>query len=122
LQMTVFGRKLTAEPDVFSNASPWHRVGPHAPPFFVVHGTSDTLALVEEARGFVERLREASKEPVIYAELPGTQHAFDHFLSIRTLYVVRAIARFGDWAHQRFNAARPSQPQDQALRSPTSPG
>lgn len=120
LQFTVFGRRLSKERDVFENASPWFRVNPDAPPFLVIHGANDTLALVEEARGFVQRLREVSREPVIYVELPGTQHAFDHFLSIRTLYAVRAISRFGDWAYQRFNAARREPHSDQELRSPTS--
>jgi acetyl esterase/lipase len=121
LQFTVFGRRLKTERDVFEKASPWFRIGPHAPPFLVIHGANDTLALVEEARAFVERLSEESREPVIYVELPGTQHAFDHFLSIRSLYAVRAIARFGEWAYARLkNGARPAPPTDQALRSPTS--
>ena len=87
---------------MFEKGSPWHRVGEHAPPFFVIHGAMDTLALVDEARAFVERLRRTSREPVAYAELPRAQHAFDQFLSIRTIYTVRAIARFGDWAFKRW--------------------
>ncbi|HJP66526.1 MAG TPA: hypothetical protein VKA30_09520, partial [Actinomycetota bacterium] len=54
------------------------------------------------ARSFVERLREVSRDPVAYAELPGTQHAFDVFPSIRTAHVVRAIERFADWVHSRY--------------------
>jgi hypothetical protein len=38
---------------------------------------------------------------VAYAELPGTQHAFDVFPSIRTAHVIRAIERFLDWVHSR---------------------
>lgn len=106
---------------VFEKGSPWLRAHAEAPPFFVIHGTMDTLALVEEARAFVARLRGISKEPVIYAELPGAQHAFDTFLSIRALYTVRAISRFADWACARAKSgARNAQPQDQVLRSPTS--
>jgi acetyl esterase/lipase len=108
----------------FEQASPWHRVGPHAPPFLVIHGAMDTLAPVEEARAFAGRLREESREPVVYAELPRTQHAFDQFVSIRTLYAVRAVARFGAWAHARWLAtrdARPGQPSGRAARSPTLP-
>lgn len=30
---------------------------PDAPPFFLAHGDQDTVVLVEDARGFVERLR-----------------------------------------------------------------
>jgi acetyl esterase/lipase len=124
-EVLVARTRASRTPNLFSNASPWHRVGDHAPPFFVIHGAMDTLAIVEEARGFVARLKEASQQPVIYAELPRAQHAFDQFLSIRTLNAVRGIARFGRWAYERSTGsvsdARPDRPSDQDSRSPTSP-
>ena len=64
-------------------SSPLAYVRPDAPPFFVAHGDQDTLVPVEDARRFVERLRRISSNPVVYAELPGAQHAFDLFHSIR---------------------------------------
>lgn len=119
LERAVMERKTGRE--AFERASPLLRVNADAPPFFVIHGDHDLLALVYEARGFVERLRAVSKQPVVYAELPGTQHAFDHFLSIRALYAVRAIARFGEWAFERFTSGVGRAPsEDQASRSPTS--
>ena len=107
----------TRDPDAFAAASPLARLStPHErnpdtsfpahngyadsvdqgglPPFFVVHGRNDTLVPVEEARLLVKRLREQSDQPVIYLELPGTQHAFDVFPSIRSDHVVRAVGRF----------------------------
>jgi acetyl esterase/lipase len=123
LELLVVRKRLKTHRGIFEQGSPWHRVGEHAPPFFVIHGAMDTLALVEEARGFVKRLRETSREPVIYAELPRTQHAFDQFLSIRTLHAVRAIARFADWAYERWrtsDGARPEAPSDRAVPDPTS--
>jgi acetyl esterase/lipase len=83
----------------------------------------DTLALPQEARAFAERLREASNEKVIYAELPRAQHAFDTFLSIRTVAAVRAIARFAEWAYESWRStsgARPERPGDRASPGPTS--
>jgi acetyl esterase/lipase len=89
----------------------------------VIHGTADTLAPVEEARAFVARLKERSQEPVAYAELPGAPHAFDVFTSIRTVHTMRAVARFAEWAYQRFTEARSggpaSAPTDRAPRDPT---
>jgi len=123
VERLIVGEKLKAGRPVFEKGSPWHRVGPDAPPFFVIHGAMDTLALVDEARAFVDRLRRASREPVAYAELPHAQHAFDQFLSIRTVYTVRAIARFGEWAFARSKVsrgARPEPPRAQALPGPTS--
>ncbi len=65
--------------DAFDRASPMSRVNEGAPPFFVIHGSRDTLVPAEDARLFVELLRAVSKEPVAYAELPGAQHAFEVF-------------------------------------------
>jgi acetyl esterase/lipase len=78
----------------FERASPLLRVNPDAPPFFVIHGHRDSLVEVAQARLFVDALRQVSSRTVGYAELPGTQHAFDVFPSIRSAHVVRAVDRF----------------------------
>jgi dipeptidyl aminopeptidase/acylaminoacyl peptidase len=60
----------------------------------VIHGSHDSLVFVEEARLFVEALREKSRAPVLYLELPGAQHAFDTFHSVRSAAVVHAVSGF----------------------------
>ncbi|QWZ09532.1 alpha/beta hydrolase [Nocardioides panacis] len=90
----------------FERASPLLRVNADAPPFFVVHGRSDSLVDVDQARTFVAALREVSHQPVAYAELPGTQHAFDVFPSIRSAAVVRGVDRFLRFSHDAWVAAR----------------
>lgn len=89
------------------DASPLTHVRRDAPPFFVIHGRNDTLVPVEEARLFVERLRAASDAPVAYLELPGTQHAFDVFPSIRSAHVVRAVERFVETLRRHSAGAVP---------------
>jgi acetyl esterase/lipase len=84
----------TTDEQVYRDASPLQQVRADAPPFLVIHGRNDTLVPVQEARLFVERLRAVSTSPVIYIELPGTEHAFDVFPSIRSAHVVRAVGRF----------------------------
>ena len=69
-------------------------VGPDAPPFFLLHGTNDTIVPVEQGRNFARMLREASTQPVVWAELPRAQHAFDVLPSIRAHHTVRAVERF----------------------------
>jgi acetyl esterase/lipase len=96
LARTVFKTKDRA---VFEDATPLLRVSADAPPFFVIHGAHDSLVPVAEARELVRRLREVSKEPVVYAELPGAQHAFDVFHSIRSAHVIRGVERFLRWVH-----------------------
>jgi acetyl esterase/lipase len=84
-------------PDDYRAASPLFRVTADAPPFFVLHGSNDTLVPVADARAFVAKLRDVSKNPVAYAEIRGAQHAFDIFPSIRSAHVVRGVERFLEW-------------------------
>ncbi|MGP3970592.1 alpha/beta hydrolase [Streptomyces sp. 6N223] len=74
--------------------SPLAHVRPDAPPFFLAHGDRDTVVPVESARLLAERLRGVSTRPVVYAELPGGQRAFDLFHSLRFEAVVNAIEAF----------------------------
>ena len=78
----------------FVAASPIHHVNADAPPFFVLHGRNDSLAFVEQARDFTTKLREVSNQPVVYAELPYTQHAFDIFGSARAAHAAVAVEQF----------------------------
>jgi acetyl esterase/lipase len=94
--------KLRDDPEGWAKASPLDRIAPNDPPMFVIHGRNDTLVPVAEARHFVEKLRATSNEPVVYAELPGAQHAFDVFPSIRTAHVIRAIERYVDYMFTRY--------------------
>jgi acetyl esterase/lipase len=78
----------------FVTASPVNHANADAPPFFVLHGRNDSLVPVEQARAFVARLREVSNQPVAYAELPFTQHAFDIFGSARAAHSAVAVEQF----------------------------
>jgi acetyl esterase/lipase len=80
--------------DVARSASPLALVRADAPPFFIIHGSKDSLVNVAEARELARRLGETSDSVVAYAELPGAQHAFDVFASIRSAHVIRAVERF----------------------------
>ena len=95
------------DPKAFEKASPLHRVRPDAPPFFVVHGAADTLVPIEEARAFVRALRERSRSPVVYAEIPGAQHAFELFPSVRSQLVRNGVERFlaFAWSEHRRSAS-----------------
>ena len=89
----------TADRAAAEDATPLLHVHADAPPFFVIHGAHDSLVPVAEARELVRLLREVSKEPVVYAELPGAQHAFDVFHSVRSAHVIRGVERFLRWVH-----------------------
>ena len=97
LATRVVKKRWDEDPDVFEAGTPLLRITKEAPDFFVLHGAHDSLVSVEQARLFVDRLRETSGATVVYAELPGAQHAFDVFPSIRSAHVVRAIDRYLHW-------------------------
>lgn len=84
-------------PDVYEAASPILRVTEDAPDFFVLHGELDSLVAVDQARLFVAELRRTSRRSVSYAELPGAQHAFDVFHSVRSAHAVDAVDRWLTW-------------------------
>lgn len=93
----------------YREASPIHHVNADAPDFFVIHGENDTLVSVRQARSFVARLREISRASVTYAELPGTQHAFEVFGSIRSHTAIKAVQRWLEWHHAHWLKAREAQ-------------
>jgi acetyl esterase/lipase len=82
------------DPNLYRSVSPIHRATEDAPPFLIFHGDQDTLVPVEDARAFTKRLEGVSKNPVLYVEMPGAEHAFDIFPSLRTARVVECIERF----------------------------
>jgi len=102
LERSVMKSKLRDDPEGWAKASPIDRITPDDPPMFVIHGRNDTLVPVAEARFFVAKLRATANEPVVYAELPGAQHGFDVFPSVRTAHVIRAIERYVDYMYTRY--------------------
>jgi len=95
-----------ANDDDYLNASPMHHLSANAPDFLVVHGAHDSLVPVKQARVFSERLRDVSDARVTYLELPGAQHAFDVFGSVRAHHTVRGVQRWLEWHHADWQTKR----------------
>ncbi len=93
----VFGKDPRTHLADFVQASPLAHVAEHTPDFFVIHGRNDTVVSVKQARRFVAALQETSDASVTYAELPGAQHAFDVFSSIRSQHTIAAVQRWLQW-------------------------
>lgn len=99
-----------AEPERFSAASPRTHVGRVSQPWLILQGDGDTMTPAAEARDFAEALRERSEHPVVYAELPGAQHAFDIYYSPRAIATVELTARFLATTYRQSSQSRQSQP------------
>jgi acetyl esterase/lipase len=89
-----YGPAPTNEP---MPSAPADYARPGAPPVLVIHGSRDPMVPPGNAREFVGRLRRVSRSPVVYAELPGAQHNFDRFPSIRFAAVIDAVEAFTAW-------------------------
>lgn len=89
-----FGRYYGRGPDESPISHPLALDATGAPPMFVAHGDHDTNVPVEGARAFVQHVRAESTGPIVYAELPGGQHAFDLFASWRGAAVVDGVEAF----------------------------
>jgi acetyl esterase/lipase len=103
--VSLYGYYGTAE-DGQPLTSPLGLAGPDAPPLFVAHGDNDTYVQVEAARELVARVREVSANPVVYVELPGAQHSFDLFRSIRFERLIDGIDAFTGWVRAGHSSAR----------------
>jgi acetyl esterase/lipase len=94
LESWVIKKRYHEATEVYEQGSPLERVHAGAPPFLIIHGDRDGLCPVAEAQLFAQRLAAVSESPVAYAEIPGAQHAFDIFRSLRSELVMYGVERF----------------------------
>ena len=84
-------------------SSPAGLARPDAPPLLIVDGARDTALPPGLARSVATELQSVSRSPVVFAELPDTQHGFDLFASVRARVAANAIEEFLGWAHSRWS-------------------
>ncbi len=106
------------DPQVQDDPLPMTHLTPAAAPFFILTGTHDGLALPEEARAFVQRLRAVSRAPVVYAEVHGAYHGFDDAHSMRAEHAADAVQRFLEVIYSDYLRERPAQPADATASRP----
>ncbi len=111
LARRIFKLDPAKNPEAFVLASPLAHAGPDSPDFFVIHGANDGLVSVRQAHAFVEKLRALSGGVITYLELPGTQHAFEVFSSIRSQHVIRAVERWLEWHRANRRTATSDEPE-----------
>lgn len=99
------------KPDLWELASPISHIHENSPPFMVIQGDIDSLVAITGARLFHKKLKEVSKNPAVYLELPGAEHAFDAFHSPRTEPTIKGIHTFLEWARAEHNTKKSVPPQ-----------
>jgi acetyl esterase/lipase len=113
LESKVMKASREEDPERYEQASPIAQISPDDPPFFVIHGDSDTMVPVAEARLFSETFRRVARAPLVYAEIPGAQHAFELFPSLRSLHVVHGVERFLAYLYSEHLSVRESAASEQ---------
>ena len=83
LAETVMKSSPRAAPGAWRSASPIRMATPDRPPFFVVHGGTDTLVHPSVSRRLTEALHDAGGPPVGHVEVPWGNHGFDFFAGPR---------------------------------------
>jgi acetyl esterase/lipase len=96
LEHRVVQLPLDENDQFYRDLSPYERIRPDSPPFFVVQGVTDTLVEYNVARAFVAKFRSIAFAPLYYVELPFTQHSFDLTASVRTSATTRAAVAFAE--------------------------
>lgn len=117
MERMVVKQPFAENQEVYAKASPVTHIREDAPPFFVIHGSRDSLIPVAEARQFVERLRGVSGSPVLYAEMQGAQHGFDVFPSYRTARVIEGVERYLTGLHRQYRQGRAPEVPGEVTRS-----
>lgn len=80
------------------SSSPARLARADAPPMLIIHGAHDTAVPVGSTRRVADTLRRVARRPVVFVELPHTQHSFDLFASVRARSAAHAAESFLDWA------------------------
>ncbi len=104
LERLVIQRRLAENPEIFAAASPALRAHRDAPPFFILHGETDSIIPASQARAFDAALRAAGAGTVAYAEIPNAQHGFDTVATLRCQLAAEAVAAFLGVVYGRHRA------------------
>lgn len=110
LERRVMKAALEEAPEAYEKASPLGRIHAGAPPFFVIHGDADSLVPVEAARRFCAAFRQVARAPIVYAELPGAQHAFEIFPSLRAALVIHGVEHFLAYVYSQYQSHQQAEP------------
>jgi acetyl esterase/lipase len=98
----VMPRRYEEDPQLWDQASPIARVGSHAPPMFVLHGTHDSVIPIAEAAAFVDASQRVSAQPVAFARVHGAQHGWDLFNTPWTGHTVNALHSFCEYTYAKY--------------------
>jgi acetyl esterase/lipase len=104
LETSVMKTDAAHDPEGWRRASPVRSPSARRPPFFVVHGASDTLVRPELSRRLVAALLETGGPPVGHLEVPWGNHGFDFFAGPRGRVTAESVAAALEHLHAAYRA------------------
>ncbi len=106
LSRYVLKAEPSENPALWESASSVRSARAERPPFFIVHGSADSLVMPGESRRLAAALRAAGPAPVGLAEVPGATHGFDAVHSLRAERTVDGIQAVLEalWQRHRVRA------------------
>lgn len=116
IEKRVMLRSMHKHQDTYKRASPYWKVQALShpfPPIMTVHGTIDTLVPFGDAKHFWAALQDARKAQGhkmevedVFVTLPNAHHAFNFFVSPRSLALGDAVIRFVTHLHETTKPKR----------------
>lgn len=109
-----------SDPELYRRSSPYDRVHRGSPPFLLIAGERDSLVPATETGVFARQLGSVTVQPLVTAEVPGGNHGFDYFWSVRGIRTAQAVeafleemrARSADRAHRLLPLGRQTENVD----------
>ena len=120
LNQRLFHQSPEQNPELWESACPINYLEQPLPPAMVIHGQIDSLVPLSTAQKFVAQLSAKSTNPVVYLELPGTEHSFDVPNSWRSQVVARGVHRFLEWSRSHYYSQLAEQPEQPSALSDNS--
>jgi acetyl esterase/lipase len=105
LEYFVMQTRYAGNPELFTSAWPISHVHRGAPPFFVLHGKSDSLIPSAQARVFCAALPRPEPRPCAMPSSPTRTTLFDMVATVRSLLAADAVADFLGVVYGRYVAA-----------------
>lgn len=117
LDQRLFHQSPEQNPELWESACPINYLDQPLPPAMIIHGQIDSLVPLSTAQNFVAQLSAQSTNPVVYLELPGTEHSFDVPNSWRSQVVARGVHRFLEWSRSHHYSQLAEQPEQPSIQT-----
>ena len=110
----VLKQRPADDPELWRRASPVRMASPGRPSFLLLHGSHDSVVPASDSRRLASALRAVGNGSVGYGEVPGANHGFDYFASLRGAHAAVGVGVFLERLYARGRVVGPTGTDDHA--------